>query len=137
TLDPHPSALSPRDGIAPGYLVHRGELTRSAVGSYGHGDGDAPGLVVGEVGSPRGEGVDVVCHYGGLVPGEAGHLAVGGGDVTDSEDGGLPRHLEGGANLDEPIRAASGDQCVSEVVAVGHDAVAAEPDVGRGLGSGF
>src|SRR5205823_9667361 len=128
SLDPHLSPLSLGDGRAPGDPVLPGDLTRPAVGSYGHSDGDAPGLVVGEVGSPLGEGVDVVCHYGGLVPGEAGHLAVGGGDVTDSEDAGLPRHLERGANLDEPVRPARGDQCVSEIVAVGHDAVAAEPD---------
>ena len=76
-------------------------------------------------------------HEGGLATGEGGHLAVGGGNVTDGEDGGLPRHLERGANLDEPVGAARGEKCVSEVVAVGHDAVAAEPDVGDDVGPGF
>jgi hypothetical protein len=101
-----------------------GKLTRSAGGSDRHGDGDAHRLVVGEVGSSLGERSDVLSHSRGFVTGEARHPGVGVRDVSESEDGCLTGYLEG-IDLDEAVRAACGCQFLSEVVAVGHHAVAA------------
>src|SRR5580700_7117991 len=108
------------DRLAPDDLVLSRELTRPAGGSDRDGDGDTHGLVIGEVGSSLGEGIDVVCDRCCLARGEAGHLGVGSGDVSDREDSCLPGNLEGRTDLDEPVRAASGRQCARQVVAVGH-----------------
>src|ERR1700682_1424981 len=56
SLDPHLSALSVGDGLAACDPILPGKLTGTTVRSEGHGDADAPGLVVGEVGSPLREG---------------------------------------------------------------------------------
>jgi hypothetical protein len=71
-----------------------GELTGSAGGSDGHCDGDAHGLVFGEVGLSLRQCVDVVRDDGGLATGETRHLGVGGGQVPKGEHGRLPGHLE-------------------------------------------
>src|ERR1700733_4192157 len=86
SIDHQIPALHLGNGLAPDDLVLSGKLPRSAGRSDRHGDGNTHGLIVGEVGSPLGEGVDVVCHRGSLTPREARHLCVGGRDVPNSEN---------------------------------------------------
>src|SRR5258708_34867322 len=74
-VDHHVPALHIGNGLAPDDLVLSGELAGAAGGSDRHHDGDAHGLIGGEVRPSLGERVDVVHHGDGLEPGEARHLA--------------------------------------------------------------